>query len=130
LLELAERLNPRAPQLYWTLLGHAYRRSGRIEEAVALWERVRATDPEAGVPRIALAHHYQAVGRIEAAQALVADILGVSPAYTAETAAQRLLSQAGQADPEATAEIAEQLRKAGFPQGGERRPSSRHSEFG
>jgi len=116
LFELAERLNPRAPQLYWTLLGHAYRRSGRIEEAVALWERVRATDPEAGTPRIALAHHYQAVGRIEAAQALVAEILGVSPAYTAETAAQRLLSQVGQvADPEATAEIAEQLRKAGFP---------------
>ena len=116
LLELAVRLNPRAPQLYWTILGHAYRRSGHIQEAVALWERVRATRPEARVPRIALAHHYQAVGRTHDAQALVVEILDLFPAYTAETAAQRLLSQAGQAtDPEATGEIAEHLRKAGLP---------------
>jgi adenylate cyclase len=114
LIELAIRLNPRAPDLYWTILGHVHRRSGRIEEAVALWERARAADPDGSAPRTALAHHYQSVGRLEDANALVAEILGVHPAYTAKLAAQ-LLSQAGQADPEATAEIAEQLRKAGLP---------------
>ena len=67
------------------------------------------------MPRIALAYHYQTRGRHDRARALVTEILRVSPAYTAKTAASRYLNQAGVADSAADAEIAETLRQAGLP---------------
>ena len=93
-----------------------HRRAGRLDEAVALWERVRSADPEASVPRIALADHYQSVGRTEEARTLGKEILALNPDYTSESAAERLMGQAGEfGDPDLTARITARLRGAGLP---------------
>ncbi|MBW2292241.1 MAG: adenylate/guanylate cyclase domain-containing protein [Deltaproteobacteria bacterium] len=85
-LEQAVRLNPMATDLTYSALGSAYYRTGEPEEAVKIWERVRAENVEALPDRLLLAQYYQAAGDTDRAKLIVKEILQVNPFYTADQA--------------------------------------------
>jgi TolB-like protein/DNA-binding winged helix-turn-helix (wHTH) protein len=91
-LNQAIRLNPKHPAPYWMLLGYMYDRGGRREDALAIWERVRAANPDMILPRLELAQAREAAGRHEDAQELVIEIQAANPAFDV---AQALLLSPG-----------------------------------
>ncbi len=54
-LDVAIRLNPHTVDYTWTLLGLAYARSGEVEKALPLWQRVVASNADAIPDRTLLA---------------------------------------------------------------------------
>jgi adenylate cyclase len=108
----AMRLNPRPPARYLVGVGWVNLRAGREREAVQMWERARAENPDQVFARVALASHYTERGRHEEARAAVEEILRVSPDLTAKKAASMGF---GGLDPEYFAEFEERLRSAGLP---------------
>ncbi len=60
--------------------------AGRIDEAVELWERVRAANPELLRPRVSLALHYGRIGRHDESRAVVQEILSVNPDFDCDYA--------------------------------------------
>jgi adenylate cyclase len=83
----ALRLNPRHPSLTAHVSASLNFRAGRIDEAVELWERVRAANPDFLAPRVALALHYSRIGRRDEARAVVLEILSVNPDFDGDYAA-------------------------------------------
>jgi adenylate cyclase len=108
----AMRLNPRPPARYLVGVGWVNLRAGREREAVQMWERARAENPDQVFARVALASHYAERGRHEEARAAVEEILRVSPDLTAKKAASMGFERF---DPEYFAELEERLRSAGLP---------------
>ena len=104
----ALRLNPRRPSEAWGASAFLNFQAGRIDEAVELWERVRAANPDLLQPRVVLARHYERSGRHEEARAVVQEILRVNPDFDCDYAAFLL---GGQLSDENLA----LLRKAGLP---------------
>ncbi len=104
----ALRLNPRPPP--GILIGMAYVNfvAGRRQEAVEMYEQVRAGYPDLITARIPLAMIYESEGRHVEARAVVQEILRVNPDFTADHAAQL---SAGAGTPEQT----QALRSAGLP---------------
>ena len=85
-LKRALRLNPRFPSAPWLVSGYINFRAGRVQEAVELWEQLRAANPEMISVRLPLASYYEANGRHEDARALADEILRVNPEFDVEYA--------------------------------------------
>jgi adenylate cyclase len=109
----AMRLNPRPPAMYLVTMGWVNLRAGREREAVQMWERARADNPDQIHARVALANHYEERGRHEEARAAVEEILRVNPDLTARPAAALAFERIGA---EYRAEVEERLRSAGLPE--------------
>jgi len=107
------RLNPRPPAAYLMAMGWVNLRAGREREAVQMWERARAANPDQIWARVALASHYEERGRHKEARAAVEEILRVNPDLTAKQAAALAYERTG---PEYRAEVEERLRRAGLPE--------------
>ncbi len=85
-LKHALRLNPRRPSEAWDASAIVNFQAGRIDEAVELWERVRAANPELLRPRVSLALQYGRSGRHDEARAVVQEILSVNPDFDGDYA--------------------------------------------
>ena len=109
----AMRLNPRPPTMYLAGVGWLNLLAGREREAVAMWERARAANPDLIWARVGLASHFEEQGRHEEARAVVEEILRVNPNLTAKQAASQAYGGRG---PEYFAEIEKRLRSAGLPE--------------
>jgi adenylate cyclase len=109
----AMRLNPRPPAFYLVAVGWVNLRAGREREAVEMWERARAANPDLIHARVALASHYEEQGRHEEARAAVEEILRVNPELTAKQAATMAVERTGS---EYLAEVEAHLRSAGLPE--------------
>jgi len=114
-LEQAVQENPEALDQNVTMLGVARYRAGQHAEAVQLWERVRAANPQAAADRVALAQHYEKLGRHEEAAVAIAEVLAFHPTYTTGQAA-RWLRTGGLAESIVTSMLAS-LEEAGLPSG-------------
>jgi adenylate cyclase len=113
----ALRLSPRAPQTpLLTIAAYVNLAAGRRQEAVELWEQARAVSPGAVSVRIVLAALYEEEGAHEKAQAVVAEILRVTPDLTAERAMDLFQGQAQTLSPEELARYSDYLREAGLPE--------------
>jgi adenylate cyclase len=88
-LKRALRLDPLAVSPAWVGLAYVNLRAGRTTEAIELLERVRASNPDMVLARIALAGQYEASDQHQEARSVVEEILRVSPDLTAELAAAR-----------------------------------------
>ena len=66
--------------------------TGNPEEAVKIWERQRAANPDTTTLRAALIEYYVSVDRLEEAREIAAEILAVNPDLTAEWLATHSLS--------------------------------------
>ena len=107
----ALRLNPRAPVLYQGPLALANMQAGRTQEAIGIWERIRAANPDSTLSRIALADHYEGMGRHEDARVIAREILRINPDLTAEQVAQAY----GRLRGGELAHLEENMRSAGLP---------------
>jgi adenylate cyclase len=113
----ALRLSPRAP--HPAVIGFAAYvnlAAGRRQEAVELFEQARAVSPGSVPVRIALAALYEEEGAHEKAQAVVAEILRVTPDLTAERAMDLNQGLNQILSPEELARYSDYLRKAGLPE--------------
>jgi len=104
------RLDPRYPVQYESFLGHAYRMAGRYEEAIATCKKTIARIPNYFPAHIFLAATYSELGRGAEAQAEAAEVLRISPSFSAEAWAQRLPYK----DPAAVERFLASLRQAGL----------------
>lgn len=105
----ALRLNPRAATAWWLPVAYVNLAAGRSNEAVAMLERVRGANPELIPARIPLAALYESEGRHHEAGVVVAEILRVNPAFTAELAADSTVGRLF------GPELPAILRRAGLP---------------
>jgi tetratricopeptide (TPR) repeat protein len=112
-LNLMMRLDPRAAVHTgrWTQLAALKYALGQSEEAVTIWERSRAVNPDDLVCRRALVAHYQAAGEPDKVRELVREILEVNPDFRAG----RGMLAGRQAYPEEFARVDALLREAGLP---------------
>jgi adenylate cyclase len=113
----ALRLSPRAP--HPAVIGFAAYvnlAAGRRQEAVELFEQVRAVSPGVVPVRIALAALYEEEGAHEKAQAVVAEILRVTPDLTVERAMDLVQGLDQVLSPEELARLPDYLQKAGLPE--------------
>jgi adenylate cyclase len=106
----ALRLNPKAPSGVSIVVAYINFGAGRTEQAVELWEQLRAANTDMILARIPLAVLYESEGRREEARALAQEILRVNRNLTAESATE--LAQMVGFD---TDEAIENLRSAGLP---------------
>ena len=107
------RLNPRNPAYlasYLTVLGEAYRLTGRNEEAITALKRALTLMPNLPGPHQILAIIYSEAGREEEARAEAEEILKVSPNFSLEGLRQRLPYK----DPGEVERVLAALRKAGL----------------
>ncbi len=104
------RLNPKAPSGNLTMVAYINFSAGRTEQAVELWEQVRATNTDMILARIPLAVLYESEGRHEEARALAQEILRVNGDLAAESAID--LARVGGFDPDDAIDL---LRSAGLP---------------
>jgi adenylate cyclase len=108
----ALRLSPRPPAPFLAALGFANYMAGSHEQAVALWERARAANPDLIPVRVLLAAHYEGSGQHEKARGLVQEVLRGNPDCTADSAVSVVVVPLG---PEAVRELRDQLLRAGLP---------------
>ncbi len=113
-LNRAVRLDPRVPSIAMSALGNLKQLLGREQEAVELWERIRAANPDLIHPRIFLMTAYEKADRLEEARALAREIRAINPELTAEVAAVSFW-KAEPSSAAAVAERRERLRRAGLP---------------
>jgi TolB-like protein len=91
----AQRLNPRVESPYGTVLGLIRYQLGQQEEAVAIWERMRAANPDLIQPRLPLIVHYGRLGDWETARTLAEEVRAVNPELRT-TSLRRLFPSGGQ----------------------------------
>jgi adenylate cyclase len=84
LIEKAMHLNPRYPPRYLNLLGLAYRKAGRCEEALVPLKKALTLSPNFGPVRYNAAVCYAELGRLEEAQVEAAAILRINPTASLE----------------------------------------------
>lgn len=85
-LQKGLRLNPRPSSVatFSSLLAGVYSNTGRMEEAVALWQQARGDNPDLIMARLDLGDHHVRTGDLTEARALVREVLPVQPALTAD----------------------------------------------
>ena len=110
----ALRLNPRAPSFELISIAFLKHRVGRTEEAVAMWERARAENPDQIFSRVGLVGVYESRGRHAKARAEVREILRVNPDLTAELVLRNPLVGLTM-NAKARDQLRDQLRSAGLP---------------
>jgi adenylate cyclase len=113
----ALRLSPRAPHIA-VLMSVSYVNfaAGRRQEGVKFLEQARAAAPGAIIVRIALAALYEEEGAHEKAQAVVAEILRVTPDLTAKRAMGLFQGLDQILSPKELAQYPDRLREAGLPE--------------
>jgi TolB-like protein/class 3 adenylate cyclase len=92
------------------LLGNAYRLGGRYDEAIAEFRRVLSRSPDNLLSHLLLTIVYTDLGKDEEARKEAAEILRISPGFSAEAMRQRLPYK----DPAVTDHMIAALRKAGL----------------
>ncbi len=115
-LEKGIRLDPRLGDTgaLASVLAGFYWSTGRTDEAVDLWERVREGNTDLIIPRLALAEYYLGVGRADEARRTIEEVKAVVPEMTAASAAG-VLNRVRDASPEQQAALSSTLRTAGLP---------------
>ena len=83
-IKRALRLNPPTESGFRVIVGYVNYTAGRKAEAVALWERLRARNPELINARVPLVAYYEEIGRHQEARAIAQEILATNPDFTAE----------------------------------------------
>ena len=105
------RLDPLIPNPHWLgALGHAYRLTGRYEEAIATQKRSINANPNYLGPHLALAAIYSELGREEEARAEAAEVLRINPNFSLEVWRQAVPVK----DQERLERFLDALRKAGL----------------
>jgi len=82
LLKKAIRLNPLASGQSFIILGHAYRDTGRLEDAVSAYKKVLQLSPNNIVAHIYLAVLYGMMGRQTEAHAEAMEVLTLNPKFS------------------------------------------------
>jgi adenylate cyclase len=114
-LKLAVRLEPRASEFgaFHAISAAIAWQTGRVEEAVAYWERAREMNADLIFPRVSLADYYVSVDRLDKARLLLEEIRRVNPDLTAEGAGA--LARRFGRTPEQAVALGENLRRVGLP---------------
>ncbi len=84
MVKTAMRLNPHYPPRYILALGVAYHHAWRNEEAIATLKRFLVYNPNSMAAHLGLTCSYNDAGRYEEARAQAAEVLRLSPNFTAE----------------------------------------------
>ena len=106
----AIRLNPLGESYGFFYLGHAYRVLGRFEEAVSEYKKALQRAPDNLFTHLGLAATYSMMGRQEEARAEAAEILRISPNFSVDSYARRMIFK----DQSVTDKYMDALRKAGL----------------
>ena len=91
-LQKAIRLNPLGETGYFLNLGHAYRATGRFEEAVSAYKKSLQRSPDNFFAHLGLAATYSMMGREQEARAEAAEVLRINPKFSLDFFAKSLLS--------------------------------------
>jgi tetratricopeptide (TPR) repeat protein len=89
-LKKALRLNPFPKVNYFVILGHAYRMTGRYEEAITMYKKAIKRAPDLYPPHQGLAATYIYLGREDEARAEAAEVLRINPKFSLERYAKRI----------------------------------------
>jgi len=112
LYKKAIRLNPHAPEWYFSGLGSCYRMMGEYEKAVSEHKRNLQKTPTRLADHIALAATYSLMGREEDARAEADEVLRLHPKFSVKHFVKQQMYK-DQAD---TDRLVAALRKAGLPE--------------
>ena len=82
LLQKAIRLNPNAQAFSFVFLGHAFRNTGRLEEAVSEYKKALQRAPDHLIAHIALVTVYSLMGREEEARDEAQEVLRINPKFS------------------------------------------------
>jgi len=82
LLQKAIRLNPNAQSWTFVFLGHAFRNTGRLKEAVSAYKKVLKRAPDHLIAHVALTTVYSLMGREEEARAEAQEVLRINPKFS------------------------------------------------
>jgi adenylate cyclase len=110
-IKKAMRLSPYYPTFYLTMLGRAYRMTGRYEEAIMEYKKLACRSPDSLYAYLGQALSYGHLGREEEARAAVAQLLTNEPNYSLKV--HQSTTAAKGTDLESDLEA---LRKAGLPE--------------
>ena len=88
ILQKAIRLNPYGPANSYFLLGNAYARTGRFEEAVSAYKKSLLRGPDSIPPHLSLAIAYIYLGREKEARAEAAEVFRIDPKFTLDNYAK------------------------------------------
>jgi adenylate cyclase len=110
-LEYAIRLNPHTHIGASSLLAEIYFQLGRVDEALSLWEEIRARNPTHLHSRVCLIDHYVSVGQLDGAREIAREVLRSKPDFDA-----RMARRSGQLalDHVPEPELLDNLRAAGL----------------
>ncbi len=89
-LQKAIRLNPIGASFNFLHLGHAYRDTGRFEEAVSEYKKSLQRAPNNLFAHIGLAATYIMMGREEEARASATEVLRINPKFSMDSFEKRL----------------------------------------
>jgi len=109
-LQKAIRLNPLGETGSFLHLGHAYRATGRFEEAVSAYKKSLQRSPDNIFAHLGLAATYSMMGREQEARAEAAEVLRLNPKFSVDSYAKRLTFK----DQSVTDNFVDALRKAGL----------------
>jgi TolB-like protein/class 3 adenylate cyclase/Flp pilus assembly protein TadD len=109
-LQKAIRLNPLGETGYFLHLGHAYRVTGRFDEAVSAYKKSIQRSPDSLFAHLGLTATYSMMGRDKEARAEAAEVLRLNPKFSVDAYAKRIIFK----DQSATDKFIDALRKAGL----------------
>ncbi len=109
-LKKALRLDPLGSPGTFLQLGHAYRLTGRYEQAVSEYKKVLQRAPNHFFAHLSMAATYSMMAREQEARAEAAEVLRLNPKFSVDSFAKMLTYK----DQSETDEIANALRKAGL----------------
>jgi adenylate cyclase len=112
LIDKAMRLSPLYSAWYLAVQAHAYRLTGRYQEAVASYRDSIERNPNHIGPRIGLTACYAEMGQDEDARAQGAEVLRINPKFTLAKYAESLTYR----DPAQSEKTLQALRSAGLPE--------------
>jgi adenylate cyclase len=109
-LQKAIRLNPLGDTGGFLNLGHAYRATGRFEEAVLEYKKAIQRAPDNFFAHLGLTATYSMLDREQEARAEAAEVLRLNPKFSVDSYAKRLTFK----DQSVTDKFIDGLRKAGL----------------
>jgi len=109
-LQKAIRLNPLGESSNFLYLGHAYRATGRFEEAVSEYKKALQRSPDNIFAHLGLAATYSMMGREQEARSEAAEVLRLNPKFSVDSYAKRLTLK----DQSTLDNFMNALRKAGL----------------
>ena len=109
-LQKAIQLNPLGETEFFLHLGHAYRATGRFEEAVSAYKKSLQRSPNNFLAHLGLAATYSMMDRDQEARAEAAEVLRLNPKFSVDSYAKRLTFK----DQSVTDKFIDGLRKAGL----------------